>query len=119
MISFWFRHQVGLVIFLGLLGLIAVTNVFVLRRFSRFHVPHTFPRVSILVPVRNEEAVLLPCLRSLLAQDYPDFEVLVLDDHSEDRTAALLSQLSRTEERLKVMHGRDLPPGWLGKHWAC
>jgi chlorobactene glucosyltransferase len=77
------------------------------------------PRVSVLVPARNEEAHIGDCVRSLLAQDYPDFEVIVLDDHSTDRTGAILADLSARDERLRVLRGRDLPDGWLGKHWAC
>lgn len=116
---FWFRHQMGLVVFLGILLIIAVTNLLALRQFSRSSASLPSPRVSILVPVRNEEAVLLPSLRSLLAQEYPDFEVLVLDDHSSDGTLALLGALAQSEPRLTVLRGRPLPPGWMGKHWAC
>ena len=58
-------------------------------------------------------------MRTLLAQDYADFEVVVLNDHSTDRTGAILADLSAADERLRVLPGRDLPDGWLGKHWAC
>ncbi|MCS7178708.1 MAG: glycosyltransferase family 2 protein [Anaerolineae bacterium] len=119
MTSFWFRHQLGIVVFLGVLLLIAVSNLRALRCLGKYAVPPCLPRVSILVPVRNEEAVIRHCLRSLLAQDYPDFEVLVLDDGSTDGTGAVLAALAREESRLRVLVGRPLPEGWLGKHWAC
>jgi chlorobactene glucosyltransferase len=58
------------------------------------------------------------CVRSLLSQDYTHFEVLVLDDGSTDRTAAILRDLG-SDGRLRVLSGAPLPPGWLGKNWAC
>ncbi|MDW8465207.1 MAG: glycosyltransferase [Chloroherpetonaceae bacterium] len=59
------------------------------------------------------------CVRSLLAQDYPKFEVIVLNDHSTDRTGEILTALQQKEARLRVLNGKDLPNGWLGKAWAC
>jgi chlorobactene glucosyltransferase len=73
----------------------------------------------VLTPARNEEAQIGDCVRSLLAQDYPDYEVVVLDDHSTDRTREILDALKAADDRLRVLIGTELPPGWLGKHWAC
>jgi chlorobactene glucosyltransferase len=73
----------------------------------------------VLVPARDEEANIGPCVRSLLAQNYPDFEVLVLDDASRDGTGRILAALAEETDRLRVLVGRSLPFGWLGKHWAC
>ncbi len=79
------------------------------------------PLVSILVPARNEALNIEPCVRSLLAQDYPFFEVIVLDDHSEDETVALLRGLGMSETGTisRLLRGRPLPSGWTGKGWAC
>ncbi|MEO0158840.1 MAG: glycosyltransferase, partial [candidate division WOR-3 bacterium] len=77
------------------------------------------PRVSILVPARNEERNISQCVHSLLAQDYPDYEVIVLDDESTDGTWDILQSLSRGDKRLKIIKGEQLPEGWIGKHWAC
>jgi chlorobactene glucosyltransferase len=77
------------------------------------------PFVSLLVPARNEELNVEACVSSLLQQDYPHFEVLVLDDGSTDRTPQILAGLAAGDERLTVLKGRRLPAGWLGKHWAC
>ncbi|MEA3210717.1 MAG: chlorobactene glucosyltransferase [Chthoniobacter sp.] len=79
------------------------------------------PRVSILVPARNEERCIGPCIRSLLAQDYPDFELIVLDDQSSDGTPHMLDELGLRPDdpRRRVMRGQPLPPGWVGKNWAC
>ncbi|MCX8066798.1 MAG: glycosyltransferase [Anaerolineae bacterium] len=119
MTPFWFRHQLGIVVFLGILLAIALSNLRTLRRLGTYSLSVRFPRVSVLVPARNEEAVIGDCVRSLLAQDYPDFEVLVLDDGSTDGTGEVLAALARVDSRLRVLSGRPLPEGWLGKHWAC
>jgi chlorobactene glucosyltransferase len=58
-------------------------------------------------------------VRSLLAQDYPDLQVLVLDDQSSDRTGAILREIAGSETGLQVLEGQPLPAGWLGKNWAC
>jgi chlorobactene glucosyltransferase len=73
----------------------------------------------VLVPARDEERDVGPCLRSLLAQEYPAFEVWVLDDGSSDGTARVLEGLAQGDGRLGVMQGAPTPSGWLGKHWAC
>ncbi|MBN2114062.1 MAG: glycosyltransferase [Acidimicrobiia bacterium] len=75
------------------------------------------PLVSLLVPARNEEGIIGGCLRSLLAQDYPNLEVLVLDDGSSDGTVAEVRQVAGP--RVRVLTGAPLPPGWTGKNWAC
>ena len=75
-----------------------------------------WPRLSVLIPARNEEATLGRCVRSLLAQDYPaEMEVLVLDDHSEDGTARVAADLARRDGRVRVLRGGPLLPGWKGK----
>ncbi|HET8781028.1 MAG TPA: glycosyltransferase family 2 protein [Pyrinomonadaceae bacterium] len=77
------------------------------------------PLVSILVPARNEEQrVLEPCIRSILAQDYGNFEVIAVNDRSTDNTGAILAALAKTDARLDVIEGQELPPGWLGKPYA-
>ena len=82
----WLYFEISAVAFVACLVLIALSNWRVLRRIDRYSPPAHMPRVSVLVPARNEEAHIGDCVRSLLAQDYPDFEVVVLNDHSTDRT---------------------------------
>jgi chlorobactene glucosyltransferase len=79
------------------------------------------PLISILVPARNEARNIGPCVRSLLSQDYRNFELLVLDDHSEDDTAGIARGLGVSEStgRHRLLKGRPLPTGWTGKGWAC
>ncbi len=78
-----------------------------------------WPLVSVCVPARNEEKRITPCLESFLKQDYPHYEVLVLDDQSTDGTLALLKRYAKKSSRFKVLQGKPLPKGWVGKPWAC
>jgi chlorobactene glucosyltransferase len=107
-------HEASLVAFLGLLVLISGSNLLGLHQLGRAgrkgaRTPPDTPRVSVLVPARNEERNIAACVRSLLAQDYPN---------SGDDTARVLAACS-ADLRLRVLSGLPLPPGWLGKNWAC
>ncbi|OFW55315.1 MAG: hypothetical protein A2V75_11040 [Actinobacteria bacterium RBG_16_70_17] len=75
------------------------------------------PLVSILVPARNEEEKIADCVRSLLAQDYPNLEIVVLDDGSTDATPHIVRALGGS--RVRMLKGAPLPAGWTGKNWAC
>jgi chlorobactene glucosyltransferase len=78
------------------------------------------PRVSVLVPARDEARTVTACVASLLAQAYPTFDVLVLDDASRDGTGGLLDALAAESPSLTVIHSTDdSPPGWNGKSYAC
>ena len=76
------------------------------------------PRVSVVVPARNEERNIEEALRSLLALEYDNLELLVVNDRSTDRTGAILDRLAASEPRLRVVHLSELPTGWLGKNHA-
>jgi len=76
------------------------------------------PRVSVIVPARNEEARIGACLATLRAQDYPGLEIIVVDDCSTDRTADLVRQSARDDPRVRLLQGRPPAPGWLGKPHA-
>ncbi|MEZ4829457.1 MAG: glycosyltransferase family 2 protein [Bacteroidia bacterium] len=77
------------------------------------------PKLSFLVPARNEAANLPNLLAQIRGLNYPDYEVIVLDDHSEDDTAAVVSAAARSDDRVRLLSGLPLPPGWLGKNFAC
>jgi chlorobactene glucosyltransferase len=109
----------GIFVFLLFLFVIGLTNLRFLHRMERYGAPARFPHVAVLVPARNEAANIGDCIRSLLAQDYANFEIIALDDHSSDRTGAVLAELAAADPRLRALAGQPLPPGWLGKHWAC
>ncbi|RLC94911.1 MAG: hypothetical protein DRI40_06900, partial [Chloroflexi bacterium] len=63
--------------------------------------PEPLPFVSVLVPARNEESDIVQCLESLCKQDYPDYEILVLDDSSTDSTAALVEGIAASDPRVR------------------
>jgi len=76
------------------------------------------PKLSIIVPARDEERSIEACLRSLLAQEWLDVEVIVVDDRSTDATPAIVERLAHECARLRVVRGEPLPGGWIGKPWA-
>ncbi len=77
------------------------------------------PLVSILIPARNEEKNIERCLKSILNQDYRNTEIIVLDDNSIDKTAEIVKKLAEKDPRIKLVSGKPLPQGWLGKNFAC
>jgi len=76
------------------------------------------PSLSIVVPARDEAASIGRALGSLLAQDYPDLEVIAVDDRSTDRTGDVLREIAARDSRLVVLRVDELPAGWLGKNHA-
>lgn len=77
------------------------------------------PRVSVIVPARDEQRGVGASVRSLRGQRYADLEVIVVDDDSRDATAAVARAAAGDDPRVSVVTGRPLPPGWVGKPWAC
>ena len=105
------------------MALIGATNLRELgrRRRTAHPLPPEPPRVSILVPARDEERTIAACVASLVAQDYPAgrVEILVLDDRSTDRTGAIVADLAARHSTVKLLRGGALPAGWGGKAHAC
>ncbi|MCC7158013.1 MAG: glycosyltransferase [Ignavibacteria bacterium] len=100
--------------------LICIWNLYLLRRRNYPAIPDTaLPFISVLVPARNEEHNIRAILSSLLKQDYPNYEVIVLNDSSDDKTPEIISEIKRTNPQLKVINGLPLEPGWTGKCFAC
>ena len=75
--------------------------------------------VSVLIPARNEEENIGKCLNFILAQDYENIEVLVLDDQSNDRTSEIVKSFSEKHKNIFCFDGEILPQAWTGKNWAC
>lgn len=80
--------------------------------------PASAPMVSVCIPARDEETNIRRCVEAVLRQDYPNFEVIVLDDRSTDSTLTLLNEIASRDSRLIPISGSDLPEGWAGKPHA-
>lgn len=107
----------------GILFLIAVNLILNLRYLKApsidSKIPQNAPMVSILIPARNEEGKIEKCLETLCNQDYPAFEILVLDDNSTDATAAVVQRMAANNKHLRLISGAPLADGWSGKNYAC
>jgi len=78
-----------------------------------------FPRVSVILPARNEVRYVGRCLDSLLRQDYPNFEIIAINDSSTDRTEEIMKAYAANDPRVITINALPKPEGWTGKNWAC
>jgi glycosyltransferase involved in cell wall biosynthesis len=119
--------EIGWIILTCVLGIqlvFAIWNVSCLPKVRSFNASGWKDKdmlVSVLIPARNEKLHIQGCLESVLASDTSGFrmEVLVLDDRSEDETAALIQAIADRDPRVRLLHGVELPAGWMGKSHAC
>lgn len=79
----------------------------------------SFPKLSVLIPARNEESNIRTILQSLASQNYPNIEVIVLNDQSTDSTESICKELSTKHKFIRLINGTRPPENWLGKNWAC
>ncbi len=99
---------------------ITVYNFFTAPKiFNEVHDLIKTPFVSILVPARNEQDNIDGCINSILMQHYNNYELIVLDDNSKDMTADIVKSYAEKNAHIKLVTGKALPEGWLGKNWAC
>ena len=110
----------------ALSGLLALIPAFLVwKNWSRYQLapvarPDDFSlRCSVLIPARNEEDNIEAAVRSVLQNEHVELEVLVADDHSIDRTAAVVSALATADPRVRLIPVASLPLGWCGKPHAC
>jgi chlorobactene glucosyltransferase len=78
-----------------------------------------FPKVSIILPARNEERYIEKCLTSLLKQDYSNYEIIAINDSSSDRTGEIIQKYSIIHSQIIFINAESKPEGWTGKNWAC
>ena len=76
------------------------------------------PKVTMIIPARNEERNIQAALQSILHQNYGNLEIIVVDDRSTDRTAEILDRMTHSYPNFRVFHIAELPKGWLGKNYA-
>jgi chlorobactene glucosyltransferase len=90
----------------------------ILESFDRTSVSR-FPKVSVILPARNEGRYIARCLDSLLEQDYPNFEIIAINDSSTDRTGQIIKAYAANDLRVIHVDALPKPEGWTGKNWAC
>ncbi|HEX6294409.1 MAG TPA: glycosyltransferase [Nitrososphaeraceae archaeon] len=79
-----------------------------------------FPKISIILPARNEEKHIRHCIDSLLKQDYPDFEIILVNDESTDKTLEIMKEFEKSHPaKIKVVNVTHRDENWIGKNWAC
>jgi cellulose synthase/poly-beta-1,6-N-acetylglucosamine synthase-like glycosyltransferase len=114
---------IGLVILISLCALWVVGLGYLIISIKRLPalrgqhtpVPAVWPRLSVLIPACNEAANLESAVATLLQQDYPDLEIILVDDRSTDGTGEIIERLARENPRIRAVHVETLPRGWLGK----
>ncbi len=83
------------------------------------NIKETIPMVSIIVPARNEERYIRKCIDSLVKQDYPDFEIILVNDESSDKTLEIMIEYQNSYSTIKVLNVNRPDDDWTGKNWAC
>lgn len=117
----WNIYQAAITICLAIFIMNLILNLRSLHRLGKNDgaLPDPLPLISVLIPARNEESNIRNCLESLTRQDYPNYEILILDDGSSDRTADIVQEMLQADPRIRLMRGAPLPQGWAGKTYAC
>ncbi len=110
---------IALYLLLAMIFLVTLFNALTAPMVKNGPKPVRTPKVSVLVPARNEERTIQTCLAALCSQDYPYLEIIVLDDHSQDKTAQLVAGYAEIDKRIRLIQGKSLPEAWTGKNWAC
>ena len=80
---------------------------------------HARPKVSVILPARNEEKFIEKCLSSLVKQDYDNYEIIAINDSSNDSTGDIIKKYSKKFPKVIFVNAKPKPDGWMGKNWAC
>ena len=99
-------------------SVLSIIKVPILSSFSHLHLAD-FPLVSVILPARNEEKYIEKCVESLLSQDYPNYEIIAINDESSDKTGDLLHKYCISDSKITHIDTPPMPKGWIGKNWAC
>ena len=120
--GFLLYYQYVVLFALSLMLLNLVINNFVFKNVENYsltgQVLKNPPLISILIPARNEAENISRCLKSLLKQDYPNLEIIVLNDNSTDGTSKVVKVIAEKDNRVRLVEGAPLKDGWIGKNFA-
>jgi chlorobactene glucosyltransferase len=115
-------YQYVVLFALSLMLLNLVINNFVFKNVENYSLADQVlknpPLISILIPARNEAENISRCLKSLLKQDYPNLEIIVLNDNSTDTTSKVVKGIAQKDNRVRLVEGAPLEEGWTGKNFA-
>ena len=103
----------------AIVGLTVLLNLIFFPKLRPIESEPSMPLVSILIPARDEATIIGQTIQHLLAQTDPSYEIILLDDASEDATIDQALAAAAGGPRFQVIRGKPLPVGWLGKNWAC
>jgi chlorobactene glucosyltransferase len=119
-------NSVMAIILGGILGLWIYFLAFMIKSFrlaprleSFKNTSNGTPKVSVILPARNEERYIGRCLDTLVSQDYPNFQIIAINDSSTDKTAKIIQDYSEVDPRVILVNAPPKPDGWAGKNWAC
>jgi chlorobactene glucosyltransferase len=120
-------NAVLIAIVFGVLGTWLYFIGYVIKSFKRSptiefvdkHAITNTPKISVILPARNEEKYIAKCLESLLAQDYPNFEIIAINDSSSDKTNDIIYEYAKRHSCIVAVSAKPKPDGWVGKNWAC
>ncbi len=120
MFNYLINQQLNILVFFLIIFLNSIFNLFRIKNLKKVEdLKENFPKISILIPARNEEKNIEKCVRSILNQNLKNFELIVLNDASEDNTLEILKRIQNEDSRLKIIDNKTLKEGWLGKPNAC
>ena len=107
------------IVLLGVILAVTLFNAVTAPMLKKSVGPQNCPRVSVLIPARNEETNVGACIKGFLSQNYDNFEIQVLNDQSTDRTGTIIEKFGEQYPTVQAIQGKPLPTGWGGKNWAC
>ncbi|MGB9842735.1 MAG: glycosyltransferase [Caldisericia bacterium] len=120
MIRYLITQQLNIVIFFTLVLINSLFNIKRIKNLKNVEtINENLPKISILIPARNEEKNIEKCVKSILNQNYPEFEIIIFNDNSTDSTPQILDKLKENYPKLIVINNISLENGWLGKANAC
>ena len=120
MIKYLISQQLNILIFFTFIFINALFNIKRIKNLKNVDaIKDNFPFVSILIPARNEEKNIERCVKSIISQNYPNFELIILNDNSTDRTPEILKRLKDSYGNIKIIDNINLEDGWIGKTNAC
>jgi glycosyltransferase involved in cell wall biosynthesis len=115
-----------MIIFITILVFVCISTLIIIYNFFTAPIVKNNPTpidetklISVLIPARNEDNNIAPCLKYILQQEYKNLEILVLDDQSTDKTKEIVKSFTENHKNIFCFDGEPLPKDWTGKNWAC